>query len=260
MFTFKKQKKRWRLYLSCLVLVIAITMSGFLVFSPLSDAQKTKNAPIVAGSGSDAAQINPSLDFTTQSLNNLTGQFTDQALKDLISKNQSVAKTKDLTKAKIIPDSQDVSQTIAKIIDDQSKEVAVSDADILINSDNSKDAQRIYVYFVNGVIEDGFSGLDINNVQNLSLMQYFASTANKLKSVADILSVIKVPTPWIGIHKQLLSFFLRQENIFQSLAVAENDPLRYMIASNQVLSQEMDKEFNSIKTSINKKIYDENLI
>ncbi len=260
MSTFKRQKNRWRLYLSFLVLLIATTFSASLIFFPSSNAQKPKSSPAAAGDGSDAVQITPSLDFTTQSLDNLTGQFTDQALKDLISKNQTVAKTKDLSKATVIPDPQDISQIISKIIDDQSKEVTISDKDIQVNDDNSKDIQKLYLVFIDGVMRDNLSSLTLQNLDSTSLSQYFAGTANQLKRVADILTVVRVPPAWVSIHKQLIAYFTTQENIFQSLAAAENDPLRFMIASNQILSNEINSGFDAIKSQINQKIKDEGLI
>jgi hypothetical protein len=260
MSIFKRQKNRWRLYLSFLIVLIAVTFSGFLIFAPPPDTQKSKNALVSAESGSDMAQINPSLDFTARSLDNLTGQFTDQALKELIAKNQGIAKTKDPSKARVIPDPKDVDQIISKIIDDQSKEVVIGDKDIQINDDNSKDIQKLYLVFIDGVMRDSLSPLTLQNLDNTSLSQYFASTANQLKKVADILTVVKVPPAWISIHKQLIAYFTVQENVFQSLAAAENDPLRFMIASNQVLSNEISSGFDIIKSQINKKIKDEGLI
>ncbi len=260
MSIFKRQKNRWRPYLSFLIILIAITLSGFLMFAPLSGPEKPKNALIAAGNASDLTQINPSLDFTIQSLNNLTGQFTDQALKDLISKNQTIAKTKDLTKAKFVPDPKDVDQIISRIIDDQSKEVVIGDNNIQINDDNSKNIQKLYLVFIDGVMRENLSSLSLQNVDSLSLSQYFAGTANQLKKVADILTVVRVPPAWVSIHKQLIAYFTVQENIFQSLAAAENDPLRFMIASNQVLSNEINSGFDAIKSQINKKIKDEGLI
>jgi hypothetical protein len=254
---FKTSKKRRRAYLSFLILLTSLSFSGYLILSPTNSVPKKVT---VTNTGSVADSITPSLDFTTQSLDNLTGQFTDQALKDLINKNQTIAKTKDLSKAKVIPDPQDINQIISKIIDDQSKEVVISDNDIQVNEDNSKDFQKFYLVFVDGVMRDNLSSLTLQNLDSTSLSQYFAGTANQLKKVADILTVVKVPPAWVSIHKQLITYFTVQENIFQSLAAAENDPLRFLIASNQVLSKEINSGFDAIKNQINKKIKDEGLI
>lgn len=246
--------KRKKIITSALIILFAGTLSGYLIFGSLGPALNDV-AKIDANAVADS--ISSSLDFTIKPLDNLTDQFTNQALSEFVSKNSSNAKI-----SKALPEPDDVQEIISNIIDEQTKKISVNDSDILVNSDNSKETQKYYLIFVDGLIKNNLSAIPDDEfiLSNSSIASYFSGTAVQFGKIADILTALRVPPSWKDIHKQLISFFLGQENVFQSLATADNDPLRFLIASNQVLTQEADKSFTELKNLINKKIQDEGLI
>lgn len=249
--------KRKKIIFSVLVVAFALAFSGYLVFSPV----KPPNPLGPAGGDAAVSGTDASLDFLISPLNNLTNQFTDQALQKLMDKNAQLAgDSKTLKNIQTLPDKQSVDQIISSVVDTQTKESDPSTISVQVNNDDSKDIQRIYLIFINSVIQDNFDQINGLDATSFSLTQYFSEVAGRLKNVSDILSAVKVPPSWVDIHKQLITFFLREENIYQSLAAAENDPLRYMIASNQLLSKQTENTWGAIKDSINKRIKNEGLI
>ncbi|MGC9610759.1 MAG: hypothetical protein ABSE68_00860 [Minisyncoccia bacterium] len=249
--------KRKKIILSALIVLSAGALSGYLVLSPADPAPKDT---VVADANAVANSIDSSLNFTIKPLENLTNKFTDQALSDFMSKNGDAVKSGNTKIAKALPDPNDIQTIISNLIDEQNKKVVVTDSDILVNNDDSKEMQRFYLVFVNSLIQNSFNSSSSDYSEGLSATQYFSRTASQLKNAADVITLVKVPPSWKDIHKQIISFFRSQENVFESLAAGEDDPLRFMIASNQILTQEVDKSFNVIKNSVNKRIKDEGLI
>jgi hypothetical protein len=253
------ENKRKKIITSAFIILFAVALSSYLIFSPESSPSKDIASVDVSAV---ADSIDSSLSFTIKPLENLTDQFTDQALSSFVSKNSNAVGNGEISFSKSLPEADDVQEIISNIIDEQIKSMSVSDSDILINSNNSKETQQFYLIFVDGLIKNNLSAIpkDESILDNSSIASYFSGAAIQFGKIADILSALKVPLSWKDIHKQIFSLFLGLEKVIRSFATADNDPLRFLIASNQVLTQEADESFNKLKILIDKKIKDEGLI
>ncbi len=250
--------KRKRKAVSILILTASLALSAYLIFAP---AKKNvhQNALAQIATSSESQGTDPSLTFQPSQQENLTLNFANQTFNnavnnDLYQKNGS---------ASIIPPNQsDIQNTISQIIDQEYATPVLKSSDVTVGTDDSKNAQRIYVLYVNQVMSSlPTLTSDTSSAQTQeSLESLFLSSAKNLDTAAQLLEAIKVPPSWVQIHKNLLSLLIHQRNIFESLSKAGSDPLRFMIALYQTSPTEFDSAFQEIKNEINQKITNEGLI
>jgi large-conductance mechanosensitive channel len=207
---------------------------------------------------------NQNLSFYRQQLPNLTTEFTQSSLKKLIEDNQKaiVKGVKNPSAFKILPDANDVNKVISEIIDKDLSSEKINISELNINSSNSKETQLAYLAFIDYLLNDLKKANEKNllNAINQPLPEYFNAIASEIENTVEILKIINVPPSWLEIHKEIIEVLLKQKNIFNSLATAKEDPLRFMIASQRVLITNLEQEFTKIKNNIEQKAKDEKLI
>ncbi len=249
--------RRRHALVSVLILTASVGAGTYLVLSPTNRSQKP-DGELALGAAALAARPS-NLDFA-RALPNLTGEFADRALEQLIAQNKTVNEggTVDVKNLKLLPEKEDVNSIVSKIIDGELANEEVKISDLKVNASDTKELQLAYLIFINQALQT--QGEEMPDVMNSSLTSYFADTAAKLDETAEILKAVKAPPSWLGIHRNLVAFFLKQRNIYRSLGAADTDPLRFYIAATRLLPQEAEREFQNIQTAINKKIVDEKLI
>ncbi len=79
------------------------------------------------------------------------------------------------------------------------------------------------------------SNFDVNNnANNKDIAIYFLSKSEGMRRVIQQVDALEVPSDWIDLHKAIL-FFLKSLQInYASLASIEEDPLKALIAINQL--------------------------
>ncbi len=251
----KKKKK----ILSFAVLILSLSVSGYLMFAPTGKNGEDGNFVVKIASGGQDKKPDPSLVFQANQLENLTLDFANKTFSNAISNNLYQGNGQPSI---LPPDSSDVEKTISQIIDQEYSTEVVKDSDVTVGTDDSKNAQRIYVLYVNQVMSNlpSFSSGPQNSQDQNSLQSLFSASAQNLNTTIALLEEIKVPPSWVKIHKDLLSLLIHQKNIFESLSKANDDPIRFMIALYQASPSEFDKAFQEVKAEINQKIKDEALI
>lgn len=252
----KKRKTIW----SIIILGTAIAWSSYLILKPAPAG----NSPVVQiapnnPSGKTASQ---NLNFVSQSLANLTDEFTSKSLQKLIKDNEKLI-TQEINgsaTAKLLPEKTDVDKLISEIINNEAESETVKPEEILVNKDNSKEMQILYVLFVDQTIRTVLQDDGDTFTADKPLTEVFSKTASKFDNAVEILKSVQVPAPWVDIHRQILETLLKEKNIFLSLAAADTDPLRFFIAAYKILPSELEKEFTKIQAQIDEKIKDEKLI
>lgn len=251
------QKKKKRKIISALVLSFGIMTSVIILYSADS-ADKNNEAPfVVAGEA-----INPRLDFFIQPLPNLTDEFTSKSIERLVKENEGKVSQgiKDPAQLTLLPKKGDVEKIVDDLIDKDLASEKVDISEISINTDNSKEMQTFYLLFTDHLLKENSEEIArINSSQEKSFNERASLISNKLSETAEMLKVVNVPPSWTEIHIQLVGFFVKQKNIYQALATAEYDPIRFLIAIKR-LSGETEGSFSAIQDQINKKIKEEKLI
>lgn len=251
-------KNKKRKIISLCILLSGVVVS-FIIINSGSQTQKGKNTePIITAKGT----VNPQLDFFIQPLPNLTDEFANKSLEKLVKDNegkisQGIKDPKQLT---LLPKKNDVEKIISDLIDNEFYSEKVSQSEIYINTNNSKELQSVYILFVNYLLKKNEGEIaSIQGSEGKTFQERFALTANRFGKTAEMLKEISVPPSWIDIHMQLIEFFIRQKNIYSSLSYAEQDPLRFIIAIRRI-SGDSEDEFAIIKNQIEKRIKEEKLI
>lgn len=193
------------------------------------------------------------------SLPNLTNEFADQSLKILVEKNSDMISgtSKDSKNIKTLPEKNDVNKIISQIIDKNTDSEKIDVSEIRINQKNTKEIQLAYLLSIDYILKDP---KDFPIPADNSIIEIFRSTSVGFKKKADLLKVIYVPPSWVGIHQQILQFLTDQKNIYTSLASGESDPLRFIVATKQILLTETDQQIENIKGAIRQKAKDEKII
>ncbi|PIP30176.1 hypothetical protein COU12_00750 [Candidatus Jorgensenbacteria bacterium CG10_big_fil_rev_8_21_14_0_10_54_38] len=244
-----------RALLSVAILGISLAASAYLMLAT-APGKSIGNTPGFEASAAGALSQN--LNFV-RALPNLTNEFTDQALERLIAQNETLkAGGEAAQNPKLLPEEADVAAIISKIIDDELATEAIKESDLKVNASDAKETQLVYLLFVDQALKT--QGNEMPDLADRSLTAYFTDTAAKLDETAEILKAVKAPPSWLGIHRDLVAFFLKQRNIYRSLGAADTDPLRFTIATTRLLPAEAEEEFQKIQAKIEQKITDEKLI
>jgi hypothetical protein len=263
---FNFLKSRSRQALAFCIIIGSVLWSFYLIFGQVKEKEDLSKKPLfqIEVNSSENAIAQESFNFRRNPLPNLTNEFTDTALKKVIADNENLkaAGAKKPSDYYLLPPKRDIDNIISKLIEKELAAENVSEKELLINEEDSKEVQLTYLLVLEHLFEKMKEEINLPdpNNSNFSLLQHFAETASKFELLAEILKSIKVPPTWLQIHRDLVQFFLRQKNIFQSLAAAEEDPLRFLIATYRILPMKIEKDFEKIQVRINQKIKDEKLI
>lgn len=254
LFLFFRHIRR-RILVSTLILVAAFAISVYVVSSNTAENPRLATAP-----AEETFTSSQNLNFVRIAPPNLTEQFTNEAVEQLVTQNETL-QARGITEPEsllFLPGETDVARIISDIIDSELATEEVRISDLLVNKSDSKATQLAYILFINRLLEaraESFSEPSL-----LSLPDYFERTALELERIAEMLQVVNAPPSWLEIHRDLVTFFLRQRNIYRSLGAADGDPLRFLIAATRLLPEESGKEFDVIREKIDQKIIDEELI
>jgi len=247
---------------SFLLIAGALIVSAYLVFGGTEIPKRSDFLVNVQNSDSQTNK-SPGLNFAPQVLSNLTAQFADEALQNLIQANQNLVDQgiKDVSQTKLTPDKTDVEKVISQIIEDEASSEKINPAELFVSNDNSKPAQAIYLFMVDQIIKNKMADISVLDPNAASsLTDYFSQVATNFSDAVELLKALSVPSNWLQIHTQIIEFFARERNIYRSLAAAEEDPIRFLIATYKILPLEAEKEFSQIREQINQKMKDEKLI
>jgi len=79
------------------------------------------------------------------------------------------------------------------------------------------------------------SNFDVNNnANNENIAIYFLSKSEDIRQVIQQVEALEVPSDWIDLHKAILFFLKSLQLNYDSLASIEEDPLKALIAINQL--------------------------
>jgi hypothetical protein len=192
----------------------------------------------------------------TNLLPNLTTQFTNDSLNAVISQNQGET-VKGSGEVKTLPDKNDVEKIISEIIDKNTSAEIIDISKIRVNEKNTKEVQLAYLLFIDYLLKDP---KDFPKPSDDSVPEFFRISYEGFKKKVDLLSVIYVPPSWVNIHQKILQFLTDQKNIYFSLASGSNDPLRFIIATKQILLSETEQQIEALKVMIRERAYEEKII
>ncbi|MEW6616973.1 MAG: hypothetical protein AB1333_00970 [Patescibacteria group bacterium] len=244
--------KKYKKTFSLLIIIGALVISFFIV--------REEKKPDYLFQVVENGQLGTSTlkNLNTFNLPNLTNELTNQSIQKLIEENEKRG-TKTIETAKTIPNKEETQKIIDEIIDNELKSEFVDPQTIQTLKDDSKETQEVYLLVINNII----NGVSINTTQETTkstqISEYFSKTASAFASAEEVLRVMNVPRSWVDIHAKLIGFFAAQKNIYSSLALASQDPLRFMIAI-QRIGNESEGRFEAIKTDIKERIKSEGLL
>ena len=246
--------KRKRRVIGILILGAAVGLSAYLIIKPASAEPQVTGISIATSTG--GAKLDPSLVFQSNPLENLTLDFANKVFQNAINNNLYQTSGP----ASILPpNTSDIQKTISQIVDNEYATEVVTSSDITVGTDDSKAAQILYLLYINQVVSDipTFSG---TSTPSTDLPTSFTTAAQNFDTAVQLLEMVKIPPSWVSVQKDVLTLLIHQRNVFQSLAKANNDPVRFMIALYQGGSNQFDAVFSEIQNEINQKIQDEKLI
>lgn len=236
------------------LLAIIIVASGVAAsFLVLRTPAKPAVEGIVVAS---ATSTNPQLDFTLEPLSNLTDEFTDRALSNLIDKNQN--NTSDQKNITTLPSSADVEKIVGDIIDRETAKEQPDVSKVHRSDDDSKEMQIAYLVVIDTIIQESAKKTP-TAAQMSSLDTYFSSIGDAFRSTADLLEAMNVPPSWVDIHAKLIAFYAVQAEIYHSLGAGPNDPLRFMIALRRAPAH-TEQAFSALKDEIDQRMKEQKLI
>lgn len=136
-------------------------------------------------------------------------------------------------------------------------DISISDDEIKISQDNSKEAIGLYVFGISQwlnsdifflqnealqIIGNALGNQDFNNLDRLIKLN--DSWIDKMKEIA-------VPSSWKEIHKQGFKIIIMTRNIFISLRDYENDPIKAYYAAEKLYEEVASAWTELIKQAIN---------
>lgn len=234
------------------VLAVIIFLAGALVSFLILQSGKEKESDYLFQIEGDSF-TNPAFNFIKTNQKNLTEEFTNKSIEKLVEENTPIVEGETGGKIKTLPNEKSISEVIDSIIEEELSSEKISEEDIRINEDDSKNIQISYIFFINSLLKKTGEQIRIKGEENISVSEQFTFISNEFADAFEILKLVKTPPSWKDIHIEILSFLLRQRNIYASLAAGESDPLRYMIAIKRV-SEGADRKFEEINRDIAKKM------
>lgn len=141
----------------------------------------------------------------------------------------------------------------------------VSNEELKISNDNSKEAKAKYFMDLNRIISDKFNNpkyaRNPEQIINDIKIDCFGAGSETDKELASVLSVavknflnVAVPSDFIDLHKKTVSFLKSSQSIYQALANCSQDPMGGYMATQAL--PDLAKETISVRTLLDKK-YDE---
>jgi len=244
--------KKYKKTFSLLIVIGAIIISFFIV--------RGEKKPDYLYEVVKDAQLSTSTlkNLNTFNLPNLTNKLTNQSIQTLIEENEKRG-TKTIETAKTIPNKEETQKIIDEIIDSELKSEFVDPQTIQTLKDNSKETQEVYLLVINNIINGVSANIPQETSKSAQVSEYFSKTAAAFADAEEVLRAMSVPRSWVDIHAKLIGFFTAQKNIYSSLALASQDPIRFMIAI-QRIDNESESRFEAIKTDIKERIRSEKLL
>lgn len=241
-------KNRWRILTGLFIIAAAVSFSASLIFR---HEEKNPPQPPFVISQNTRPEPSGNLRFSLTPLSNLTDQFIDKTLEKLMAENQNINTAngllKDANKAKVLPDLADVEQIISSLIDKKMVTEKIDLKEIIVGTDYGEGGDLLYFILVQELIKNELkeiSAIELDTTK--SITDYFAKIAIHFEGTVNLLKNMKVPASFKDLHIQLAEFFLKQRNIFESLALAKADPLNFYIAAYRLLPLEAEKELKDI--------------
>ncbi len=194
-------------------------------------------------------------------LPNLTSEFTNQSLQKLIAKEGNVVarETNYVENVQTLPDKTDVQKIVDEIIEKEFSQEKIDVNSIPRTQNESRETQVVYLLVIKQIVSDISEKNNLENIEGIPISKYFENIAKNYNNTVDILRAMNVPNPWADIHAKLLGFFLSQKNIYTSLSLADQDPLRFMIAIQRV-AEDSEGRFDAIRIEIEKRMKEQKII
>lgn len=181
---------------------------------------------------------------------NLTESLIETYTQEILKRNESGPQVVDNKPAMIMPSEELTSEILINYLNQQKidfKEFAL--ADIKTDSDTSAKKQKEYLKKIYEITQNNFSDLkysygeaviEILKNNNPRFLQNYISRMGK--GMTD-LKDIAVPTNWKLFHLQYLNLQQKKLTIYSAIANLNNDPLKALIAVNQ-LTDLLEEEEN----------------
>lgn len=116
----------------------------------------------------------------------------------------------------------------------------IPDNEIRVSYDNNKETIEAYIIRMNNLLDEKIKADSLTQKQpDIEVMQEAMKTKNfsalipYLESTTKIIEQLKeveVPSSWAEIHKEQISLFMLEKNIYQAVIETEEDPVKAMMA------------------------------